>query len=301
MLLWGLACACGATRDAADAVADADADAARGSVSAGEGGEAADRREGEGESQGQSQSQGELSREERIGPDLVVRALPAVRAFIVTHEQPISANALVVIADDGTPILADTPWTPAATRALLAWIVERFGRAPAFATVSHFHLDASGGIAALREAGVRVVASRETARLIAARVPGMQAELAASYGDAFVGWRVPAPDDLFDPATPRVERVGGTEVQVIFPGAAHAPDNVVTWFPDRQLLFGGCMVKGGGNLGNLGDANLDTYADAVARLQALGARTVVAGHGPRTDAAQLDDTHALAVEARDAR
>ena len=49
--------------------------------------------------------------------------------------------------------------------------------------------------------------------------------------------------------------VGGTQVRVIYPGAAHAPDNIVTFFPESGVLFGGCLVKSGDDLGNLGDAD----------------------------------------------
>jgi metallo-beta-lactamase class B len=212
--------------------------------------------------------------------------------------EPIAANSLVFITADGTAVLADTPWTPEATRELLDWVVARTGRLPAFATIGHYHLDASGGIAALREAGVPVVASSEAARLLAERAPSMQEELARQHGDAFGGWRIPPPDRTFHPASGYVTRVGGTGVEVIFPGAAHSPDNVVTWFPEARLLFGGCMIKGGDSLGYLGDADLASYAGAVERLITLAPRIVVPGHGDRTDPGQLEHTRDLARAAR---
>ena len=231
----------------------------------------------------------------RIGRDLRVRHLPGTPAWLVNHAAPIPANSLVFVTADGTPVLADTPWTPTATQDLLDWVTVRFGRPPALATISHFHLDAAGGIGTLRAAGVPVVASTETARLLAARGDRMRAELAREHGRAFAGWVVAAPDVLFAPADGYAARIGGTEVRVVFPGHAHAPDNVVTWFPASGVLFGGCLVKGGPDLGYLGDANVPTYPAAVDRLLALRPRVVVPGHGARTDPEQLAHTRALAV------
>ncbi len=228
-----------------------------------------------------------------IGPAL--RAIPVADtpAWLIVHDARIPATSLLYLTRDGSPILADTPWTPEATRALLAWIRSRFGRPPALATISHFHLDAAGGIAALREAEVPVVASTHTAELLAARGPGMREQVAAlldvSPDDLVLG----APDVTFDEAAGFERTVGGTQVRVIYPGAAHAPDNIVTFFPESGVLFGGCLVKSGDDLGNLGDANSESYPRAVARLQALAPRYVIAGHGERTDPGQLDNTARL--------
>lgn len=231
-----------------------------------------------------------------IADQLVAHPVPGHLAYVIEHTAPITANTLLWFGPRGTPILADTPWTPAATTALLDWIEARYDRLPAFATVSHFHLDAAGGIAALRARGVPVIASTETARLIAERAPAMQTSLAESYGDAFTGWTVAAPDRTFDPAVGHVETVDGVEVRVVFPAPAHAPDNTVTWIPSAGLLFGGCLVKGGDDLGNLGDADLTRYPDAITALQALAPRVVIPGHGRRTDPALLDNTARLLTE-----
>jgi metallo-beta-lactamase class B len=238
---------------------------------------------------------------QRISETLSVRRIEGTSAWIIEHEVPISANSLLYVADDGTPILADTPWTPEATRELLAWIETRFGRLPALATINHYHFDASGGIGALQEAGVLTVASTHTAQLLAERGPGMLRALASSHGEMFEGWPVPSPDETFSPDEGASWVFGGTEVQVQFFGAAHTPDNVVTYFPEAKLLFGGCLVKGGDSLGYLGDADVAAYPDTVRRLQALEPRIVISGHGDRQDSAQLDNTLRLAVAEAGAR
>lgn len=229
----------------------------------------------------------------RIGRALEVRRLPDTNVWIVTQKTPVAANSLVFATADGTPILADTPWTPTATRELLDWVELRFGRPAALATISHWHFDAAGGIGALRDAGVPVVASSETKRLLATRGASMQAELVSSHGDDFVGWSPGEPDVVFDPTKGFEKTIGGTKIEVIFPGAAHASDNVVTWIEDAGVMFGGCLVKGGDSLGYLGDADLESYPKAVERLEALEPKIVIPGHGRRTDPEQLANTRKL--------
>ena len=43
------------------------------------------------------------------------------------------------------------------------------------------------------------------------------------------------------------------------------------------------MILAGNGVGNTADANMDTWAGAVASLEALRCRTVVPGHGLRFD------------------
>jgi glyoxylase-like metal-dependent hydrolase (beta-lactamase superfamily II) len=63
----------------------------------------------------------------------------------------------------------------------------------------------------------------------------------------------------------------------------HAPDNIVVWFPDQRILFGGCLIKSASadGLGFTGDADLATWPEAVRRVAARYHPTlVVPGHGP---------------------
>ncbi len=89
---------------------------------------------------------------------------------------------------------------------------------------------------------------------------------------------------------------GTEQVRLLHPGAAHSPDNIVVFFPRRGVLFGGCMIKGGASLGNLTDADLQSWPAAIGRLQALSPRVVVPGHDERLDPGQLDNTLRLLAQ-----
>ena len=52
--------------------------------------------------------------------------------------------------------------------------------------------------------------------------------------------------------------IGNVSFQTYYPGEGHTKDNIVVWFPDEKVLFGGCLVKSleATDLGNTKDANL---------------------------------------------
>jgi glyoxylase-like metal-dependent hydrolase (beta-lactamase superfamily II) len=221
-------------------------------------------------------------------------------ALVLTEPEPWQANLLLVEMPERSLLLVNAPATEASTRALLDWIDVRFGSRRLVVVNTHFHLDACGGNAVLLEAGAEVIGSRDTAALIVARGRTMRESITSEYATTHPAFaagiaetRVVPPARLFDPRVGLVLDFGGERVRVVHPGPAHSPDNVVVFFPDRGLLFGGCMVKGGPSLGNLGDADVARWPEAIRILQGLRPTIVVPGHESRLDPAQLDHTLAL--------
>lgn len=237
-------------------------------------------------------------------PGFVLRDV-APGAVVLTEPVPWEANLLLVEMPDRALLLVNAPATEASTRALLAWIAERYGPRRLVVVNSHFHVDASGGNAALLDAGAEVIGSRETAKLVVARGRSMRASIASTYATTqpafakdIAATPVAAPKRLFDERDGLTLDFGGEPVRIIHPGPAHSPDNVVVFLPKRGLLFGGCMVKGGPSLGNLGDADVARWPDAIRVLQALRPTIVVPGHERRLDPGQLGHTLALLAAAR---
>jgi cyclase len=77
-------------------------------------------------------------------------------------------------------------------------------------------------------------------------------------------------------------------VELTFMGPAHTTNDVMAWVPERGLLFSGDLVFNGGTpfvvMGSVSGA-----IAAVERLQALGAETIVPGHGDVCGPDVLDD------------
>jgi metallo-beta-lactamase class B len=201
----------------------------------------------------------------RIGRSVwVVRIAPGVWLYTCTATIGggivYPANGLVIERKQGS-VLIDTGWHPAQADILLRWAA---GAIPPvnLSVVTHFHADRTGGIAAVRAAGIDVVAHPLTCAL------------AASHG-------MPVPDAL--PAFHGHAASFGPEMELHFPGAGHSPDNIVVWAPQSRVLFGGCFLKSVTSDG-LGYVNDAVLADWPASLRGVQARypapaCIIPGHG----------------------
>jgi metallo-beta-lactamase class B len=98
------------------------------------------------------------------------------------------------------------------------------------------------------------------------------------------------PDHTFPIAQGLVLTFGSEQVHVIYPGPSQAPDKVAIYFPSRQILYGGCMVLAGEKPGNIADADLTTWPQAIRALTKLRVSVVIPGHGDRLDPGLLQHT-----------
>ncbi|MFI2030050.1 MBL fold metallo-hydrolase [Streptomyces buecherae] len=75
--------------------------------------------------------------------------------------------------------------------------------------------------------------------------------------------------------------VGEIEVRLHHPGVAHTRGDTIVWLPEQRVVYTGDLVFHGGTPFVLMGSLAGSLA-AVERLRALGAETVVPGHGPIT-------------------
>jgi glyoxylase-like metal-dependent hydrolase (beta-lactamase superfamily II) len=196
-------------------------------------------------------------------PALEVRPLTA---HIFLHRSYKEVEGFGVVGSNGLLVqggeaafLVDTAFTEADTRALLERAEHDLGVRVAAALITHAHDDRLGGLTALGTAQTYALGlTRERARAAQKPVPSQE---------------LPAEGSL---------RIDDVTVQFFHPGPAHAPDNIVVYLPEQRVLFGGCMVRAAGDgLGNLGDANLASWRDAITRVMERypEAERVIPGHG----------------------
>jgi metallo-beta-lactamase class B VIM len=182
--------------------------------------------------------------------------------YVFPDGSVIPANGLVV-REGSSLVLIDTAWGEMLTAELLDEIQREIKLPVRRAIVTHSHADRLAGADLLRQRGIPVYAHPLTMRRAAAVAISMPT-------DSLTGLRRPG-DAVF---------VGS--VEVFYPGPAHSPDNVMVWVPSSRVLFGGCAVKAlDWNLGNLADADVRRWPDALHRVMARypKAEVVVPGHG----------------------
>jgi metallo-beta-lactamase class B len=204
--------------------------------------------------------------------------------YVITDREIYPSNDLLVELRDSTLVLVDVPYTSHTTRDLLAWMRKRFGARKTIAVNGHFHADCLGGNEELIRAGIPVHGADATVKLLAERGEAMRAltlnmlpEGAAR--SALREQRFVPPDHVFPLDSGLTLRFGADSVLLYYPGAAHARDNIVVWFPSRSVLFGGCMLLAGERVGNTSDADLAAWPQSVAKLRRFDARWMIPGHG----------------------
>lgn len=173
------------------------------------------------------------------------------------------SNGLIV-KDNKKLILVDTAWGELQTLQLLRRIESEIGLPVAQAVVTHAHSDRTAGVDVLDSNGIEVFAHP------------MTQTLAIKQG-------LPVPDNALDAVTQAGQFTTLGSIEVVYPGPAHAPDNLMVWIPEEKILFGGCAVRAGDaeSAGNTADADIKRWLQALRFVQEryLTAKVVVPGHG----------------------
>ncbi len=174
----------------------------------------------------------------------------------------VACNGMVVIAD-GEAVVFDTPADEATSRELLNWIEETLKCKTIAVVVTHFHADCLGGLAKFHKRGIPSYANAQTIQLANADGTTLPQLGFANYLEL---------------------EVGKQKVLTEYLGEGHTRDNVVGYFPNEKVLFGGCLIKAlGAGKGNLEDANTEAWAETVwqVQLKYSDAEIVIPGHGKR--------------------
>ncbi len=85
--------------------------------------------------------------------------------------------------------------------------------------------------------------------------------------------------------------VDDLKIELIFVGPAHTTNDIVAWVPERKLLFSGDIIFNGGTPFALG-GSIGGWLQALERIEALGAETIVPGHGPVCGPSVIGDVRA---------
>ncbi|MFF1452521.1 MBL fold metallo-hydrolase [Streptomyces sp. NPDC058274] len=187
------------------------------------------------------------------------------------------------VSDGSSTLLVDTAATERRTRALSAAVAATGTPAPRFVVNTHHHGDHTYGNGFF--APTATIVSHADCRKEALAV-GRQLHLIWPQTD-FGDISITAAHLTYTDRT--TLHVGDIEAEVIHPGVAHTVGDSVVWLPHRRVLFTGDLVFEGGTPFVL-MGSLSGSLRALDRLRALGADTVVPGHGPVTDPSAFDRT-----------
>ena len=126
---------------------------------------------------------------------------------------------------------------------------------------THFHEDCLGGLDAFHKHGIASYANNKTINLARSN-------------------NLAVPQKGFNNLLQL--KVGNKKVLAEFFSEGHTKDNVIGYFPDEKVMFGGCLIKElGVGKGNLNDANVNEWSNTVAKLKIKypDTKIVIPGHG----------------------
>lgn len=173
----------------------------------------------------------------------------------------VASNGMLVI-DDGEVLVFDTPATNESSKELIEHLIS-LGFTIKAVVATHFHEDCVGGLEVFHENNVPSYAHTKTIDLLKK-----------------AGKTSLTPLNGFNNILE--QKVGDKVVYSEFFGEGHTKDNIVAYFPDDKILFGGCLIKeDGAGVGNLEDANISEWSETVKGIARKypEIETVIPGHG----------------------
>ncbi|KAA6432637.1 subclass B1 metallo-beta-lactamase [Dyadobacter flavalbus] len=183
----------------------------------------------------------------------------------------VSCNGMVVF-DRNEAVIFDTPVNDSMSAELIKWVDDSLKCKVIAIIPTHFHADCLGGLNAFHERGIPSYASNLT----------IKAAKLKNYA---------VPQNGFDNILKI--KAGHKKVIAAFYGEGHTRDNIIGYFPDEKVMFGGCLIKEmNATKGNLEDANVNDWSETVTKIKAEypDAEVVIPGHGESGSTALLDYT-----------
>lgn len=193
------------------------------------------------------------------------------RSMLQTNDfGKVSCNGMLYI-EGGEASIVDTPTDLPQTEVLLSWLEDQDIQVTSV-VVNHFHADCLAGLKAFHSRNIPSYGNLQTQRL--------------ALADSLVAPLYTFTDSL-------VVKVGSGAIVSRFPGQAHTIDNIASYIPSEQVLFGGCMMKAlNASKGNLEDANVEQWSKTIEQVRLLfpGMEQVIPGHGKHGGIDLLDYT-----------
>lgn len=182
------------------------------------------------------------------------------------------SNGLIYVKN-GKALLIDTPVTNEQTLALYDYLHDHLKVEITKIIVGHSHSDCMGGLSVLHKKGVESIACNKTIGICKSQ-------------------KLPIPQKSFENSF--VFEFEGEKVICRYFGAGHTVDNIIVYFPNSQILFGGCLVKSlnSKRLGNIKEADTEAWDRTILNIiEAYPTiKLVIPGHGTLGNFSLLEHT-----------
>lgn len=172
-----------------------------------------------------------------------------------------SSNGAIVIKN-GKALMIDTPVNMEDTKEITNYLANKMNVKVTTFIGGHYHNDCIGGMQHLKENGVMCVLGKKTK-------------------EKCIAYNLPLPDTTFEETLDFIFE--DIKVNCRYFGGGHTNDNIVVYFPDYKILFGGCLIKSleSKTMGNIADAVLNEWGPTVIKVQHAfnDVKVIIPGHG----------------------
>lgn len=174
----------------------------------------------------------------------------------------VACNGMMVV-NEKEAIVFDTPSDDESSKELINYVLEKLQAEIKAVIPTHFHQDCVGGIEVFNEHNIAVYASNKTIELLKNDNRKFSKLIKGFEGNLTLN-------------------IGNKKVYIEYFGEGHTKDNIIGYFPEDKVIFGGCLIKGlGAKKGNLEDANTKEWSETVRKIKQKypQAKIIIPGHG----------------------
>lgn len=167
--------------------------------------------------------------------------------YNIYEGNPIPAHGMYLVTKEGV-IMFDTPWDTTQFQPLLDSILLKHKQKVTTVLATHWHSDRTEGLEYYTKQGVKTYTTALTD------------ELSKKNNKKRANFLI------YNDTTFKIDQYS---FEVYYPGEGHTKDNIIIWFEQEKILYGGCLIKGAEarDLGFLGDANTKAYEATLKNVQ----------------------------------
>ena len=186
-----------------------------------------------------------------VNNELIIKQLSGDFYIFTTYKmfgnKKQSANGMYLVTESGV-VLFDSPWDTSPFQPLLDSIELKHNKKVVINIATHSHEDRTSGIDFYREKGIKTYTT-----ILTDEISKENGRPRAEY--------LMKNDTVFS--------VGQYKFQTYFGGEGHTKDNIVIWFDNEKILYGGCLVKSidAKDLEYVGEANIKEWSKTINRIQ----------------------------------
>jgi metallo-beta-lactamase class B len=166
--------------------------------------------------------------------------------YNIYQESQVPANGMYVVTNNGV-VMFDTPWDNTQFQPLLDSIKLKHNKNVVMCFATHWHSDKTAGLEYYKQQGIKTYTTILTDEL-------------SKKNNKKRAQFLMAKDTVFN--------VAQYSFETYYPGEGHTKDNIIIWFKNEKILYGGCLIKGADaeDLGYLDDGNKTEYASTLKKV-----------------------------------